>query len=125
VDSRTATVSIDTAEAVRNHVQAFNRGDSDAVADGFTADALFTTGRDIVVRGRSELRQFFGDALDGHWLRLEITGLVVEGNRVAAQLREHILVRDTESVDHIAAFYVVDGGLLRSVKVYREGSATA
>ncbi len=57
-------------------------------------------------------------------LHLIVEQLVADGDRVAAQLRERVIEDGVESIEHIAAFYEVEDGLLRSVKVYREGGAT-
>ncbi|MFU8841279.1 MAG: nuclear transport factor 2 family protein [Nitriliruptoraceae bacterium] len=112
------------ADVVRAHVAAFNSADASRVASGFHVDAKFCTGRDIVVDGRQSLKTFFEEAFRAISLRLTVEVLVVDDQRVAAQFQEHVVDDGVESVDHIAAFYEVEGGLLRSVKVYREGSAT-
>jgi nuclear transport factor 2 (NTF2) superfamily protein len=112
------------AEVVHAHVAAFNSADASRVASGFHVDARFCTGRDVVVEGRPSLRTFFEAAFRALSLELTVEVLVVDGHRVAVQMREHIVDDGVESVEHIAAFYEVDGGLLRSVKVYREGTAT-
>ncbi|MCA1783791.1 MAG: nuclear transport factor 2 family protein [Intrasporangiaceae bacterium] len=112
------------ADVIRAHVAAFNSADASQVASGFHVDAKFCTGRDVVVEGRQSLKAFFEEAFRALSLKLTVEVLVVDDQRVAAQLQEHVVDDGVESVDHIAAFYDVEGGLLRSVKVYREGSAT-
>jgi len=100
--------------------------DAALVVAGFHTEARFCTGRDVVVEGRKALEVFFGEAFRALALHLTVQQLVADGDgdRVAVELREHVVEDGIETYDCIAAFYEVDGGLLRSAKVYREGSAT-
>jgi uncharacterized protein len=114
----------DAAAVVRAHVSAFNRADASLVAEGFHLDARFCTGRDVVVEGRSALESFFRRAFGALALHLTVEQLVADEGRVAVQMRERVIDGGVESEEYIAAFYDVEDGLLRSAKVYREGSAT-
>lgn len=114
----------DPVGAVTAHLEAFNRGDADALAAGFHEDAVFVTGKDVRVEGRAQLQRFFAEAFEGMELSLTIAELLSDGPLVAAQLIERVVLDGREEHDHIAAFYLVSDGLLRSVKIYREGSAT-
>lgn len=114
----------DPVRAVTAHLEAFNRSDADALAAGFHEHAVFATGNDVTIEGREPLRNFFAEAFQGVELSLTTAELVSQGPIVAAQMVERIVIDGQEEHDHIAAFYRVEDGLLRSVKVYREGSAT-
>ena len=111
-----------TTAVVLEHVEAFNDGDLERLLAGFAEDALWITGQ-TVVRGRDELKSFFGAAIDGLRPNLVVENLVAEDCRAACQLTETLLFEHEHRSYSIAAFFRLREGLIASAKVYREGSA--
>ena len=114
----------DPGEIVRRHVKAFNAGDLDALLASFADDATWVTGTDTF-RGASELRELFSGAFAALRPRLHIDTLLVDGCRVACELREDLVVDGAARTDHIAGFYRVADDRIAAAKIYREGSASA
>ena len=56
---------------------------------------------------------------------LTIQTMLSDGDQVACELTEQLVVDDTTRVDHIAGFYRVHSGRITEAKIYREGSADA
>jgi uncharacterized protein (TIGR02246 family) len=71
---------------VRERIEAFNDGDLERLMAGFTEDALWITGR-TTVRGRDELRSFFGAAIKGLRPNLALRNLIVDDCHAACQMR--------------------------------------
>jgi len=113
----------DAGDVVRRHVDAFDAGDLDALLACFAADATWVTGADGF-RGHDELRELFAGAFAALRPRLHVDVLLVDGDRVACELREDLVVDGAARTDHIAGFYRVDDGLIAAAKIYREGSAS-
>jgi ketosteroid isomerase-like protein len=111
-----------TAAAVREHFEAFNAGDLDRLLAGFAEDAHWITG-ETSVRGREQLRAFFGAAIDRLRPRLDVANLVAEDCRAACQLTETLVFEQEQHTFTIAVFFRLRDGLITSAKVYREGSA--
>lgn len=111
-------------EVVLAHVAAFNARDVQALRAGFHEHVEFRTGRDVEVVGREELADFFRRAFEALDLELTVLELVAEGDRVVVGLRERVVADGVEQFDAIGALYLVEDGLIRTAKVYREGSAT-
>jgi ketosteroid isomerase-like protein len=111
-------------EVVLAHVAAFNARDVQALRAGSHEHVEFRTGRDVEVVGGEQLADFFRSAFDALDLELTVLELVADGDRVAVELRERVVADGVEVFEAIAAFYLVEVGLIRTVKVYREGSAT-
>lgn len=114
--------ALNTEEAVRDHLAAFSAGDLDRLLDGFTEDAVFTTGT-TVARGRDELHALFGGAIESFAPTLEIVSLVADGPLAACELVEELTEDGDLRAYAIAAFFVVRDGKIAQGKVYREGSA--
>jgi ketosteroid isomerase-like protein len=110
------------AEVVRVHVEAFNAHGTRRLLDTLTEDVEWATGRDVI-RGRAALVEVFDDGLWELAPRLVVRTLVVQGDVAAAELVEALVVDGERRRFAIATFFVIEGGLIRSVKVYREGSA--
>ena len=111
-------------DIVRAHISAFNRRDLDALMATLRDDAVWTTGQDTL-SGAVALRDFFGGAMTGLLPRLDVRSILIDGNRVACELRETYGAGDDEREDFIAAFYVVVDDRIAGAKIYREGSADA
>lgn len=111
-----------TAAALRDHVSAFNARDLDGLMAGFTDDAVWISGT-TVVRGRAELAEFFGKAMEALMATLSISSLLAERDRAACQLTETLNVDGVERSYAIAGFYELRDGRISSAKIYREGSA--
>ncbi len=56
---------------------------------------------------------------------LTIQTMLSDGDQVACELTEQLVVDDATRVDHIAGFYRVHSGRITKAKIYREGSADA
>lgn len=109
-------------ELVEEHLAAFNAHDTARVLAGFAPDAVWATGQDIV-RGRDALAELFDAGLWELDPSLRILSLVGEDPLVAAELHETITVEGERRDFRIAVFFTVGAGLIRTAKVYREGSA--
>ncbi|MEV4312152.1 nuclear transport factor 2 family protein [Actinocrispum sp. NPDC049592] len=109
---------LDSAAVIRTHVDAFNRGDINALMAGFTEDARWVTGETVIL-GYQGLTDFFGGAITSLKPQLTIMDLLADGDRVACQLREAV----SGQVFFIAGFYRVRHGRIAAAKIYREGSA--
>ncbi|MPZ72434.1 MAG: nuclear transport factor 2 family protein [Nitriliruptorales bacterium] len=109
-------------DVVQAHFAAFNTGDLDALMAGFTDDAVFSTGEHLVV-GHRGIRQMFRDALAQLSPSLTLRAAVAQGDVVACELTEQLMVEGATFQFALAAFYTVRRGQIMSVKVYREGTA--
>lgn len=103
-------------------MSAFNARDLEALLAGFTDDAVWITGTSVA-RGRGELRQLFGDAMEQLLPTLTVENVIADGDRIAAQLTERIIHNGSDRAFPIAGFYRLANGRLASAKIYREGSA--
>jgi uncharacterized protein (TIGR02246 family) len=113
---------IGAEQIIRRHVDAFNAHDLDALLDCFADDATWVTGTDHF-RGKTELESLFAGAFRALAPTLTVVGMLVDGDRVACELREDYTVDGRARSDHIAGFYRVADGRIVSAKIYREGSA--
>lgn len=111
-----------TRRAVLEHLDAFNNHDTAAVQRGLAADVVWATGTSLY-RGRGGLAAVFDDWLWSLTPHLEVTRLIANGPEAALECIETMVVEGTHTAFSIAVFFVVRDGLLKSVKVYREGSA--
>lgn len=112
-----------TRAAVVDHVAAFNAHDTNRLLAGLYPDVLWATGSDVY-RGSAQLRQDLFD--DGLWAMrpsLEVRTLVVEGQQAAGVFWETLVVNDEPRGFDIAVFFTVHDALIRSVTVFREGTA--
>lgn len=120
--SETAAVAA-TRAAVLDHIDAFNTHDTDRLIAGLHPDVVWATGADVF-RGASTLRDTLFD--DGLWSMrpsLAARTLLIDGEAAAGIFHEALVVDDEPRVFDIAVVFTVSGGLIRSVKVFREGSA--
>jgi hypothetical protein len=83
---------------------------------------VWITGQDTAT-GQAALGELFDDWLWSLEPHLELLAIVVEGNRVAAQLHESMTVDGERRDFDIAVFFDVTDGVIARAKVYREGSA--
>lgn len=104
------------------HIEAFNARDVDRLMAGFTDDAEWVTGRDVV-RGRAALTGFFAGAMSELLPTLELLDIVAAGDRAAAELHETWHHDGETRRAHIAGFYRLQGNRIRRAKIFREGSA--
>jgi len=107
---------------VLEHVAAFNAHSTARLLAGLAEDAVWVTGQDVV-RDHGGLRELFDDWLWSLDPELTVRTLVTQGDRAAAELREDLGVGEQRQSMSIAVFFETDAGLIRSVKVYREGRA--
>lgn len=110
------------ADAVAEHLAAFNAHDTARLLAGFAPDAVWITGQDTDV-GHAALAGVFDDWLWSMRPRLELVRLVADDETVAAELREALTVDGTPHEYSIAAFFTVHNGLITRAKIYREGNA--
>jgi hypothetical protein len=125
VDSGTGAVAAAAATraAVLDHIDAFNAHDTGRLIAGLRPDVVWATGSDVF-RGSAQLRDglFDGDL----WAMrpsLEVRTLLIDGEAAAGVFHEVLIVNDETREFDIAVFFAVSDGLIRSVKVFREGSA--
>jgi hypothetical protein len=112
-----------TRAAVLDHIDAFNAHDTDRLIAGMHPDLVWVTGSDVF-RGASTLRETLFD--DGLWAMrpsLAARTLLIDGEAAAGIFHEALVVDDESRAFDIAVFFTVSGGLIRSLKVFREGSA--
>jgi hypothetical protein len=112
-----------THAAVRDHIDAFNAHDTDRLIAGLHPDVIWATGSDVF-RGAAQVR----DVLFDDWLwamrpSLAARTLLIDGEAAAGMFHEVLTVDDEVRAFDIAVFFTVSGGVIRSVKVFREGSA--
>jgi hypothetical protein len=115
-------MSGDPAAVVTRHIEALNARDLDTLMAGFGEDVTWVTGTDRF-RGLAALEQLFATAFTELSPHLRVQSLLVQGDRVACELREDYVAEGVRYTDHIAAFYRVEAGLITAAKIYREGSA--
>lgn len=111
-------------EVVRNHIDAYNRRDLDAVVATFSADAkvFIFPGADPVYTGHVEIRGAYGDQLERNCvatmlrecpdLRAEITSWQVLGRYVFTY--QLVTLVDAEPPVPYVVIYEVRDGLIRS-----------
>jgi hypothetical protein len=123
IDPETSALegSAATRAAVLDHVDAFNAHDTDRLIAGLHQDIVWATGSDVF-RGTSELRDLFDEGFWEMRPSLAVRSLVVEGETAAATLHEVLVVNDETLEFDIAVFFTVRGDVIRTVKVFREGS---
>jgi hypothetical protein len=112
-----------TRAAVLDHLDAFNAHDTDRLIAGLHQDVVWATGSDVV-RGTSQLRDDLFD--EGLWAMrpsLAVRTLLVEGETAAGTFHEVLTVNDELREFDIAVFFTVRDELIRTVQVFREGSA--
>jgi hypothetical protein len=108
---------------IHEHVAAFNAHDLPRLLSSLAQDIIWQTGHDTF-RGRDELAEVFSDAFRTIAPSLTLHSLLIDHDRAACELRDHMTVDGVEREDWIAGFYVVDAtGVIRSVKIYRQDSA--
>lgn len=107
-------------QVVRDHVVSFNSSDLDGLLACFSADATWVTGTDHF-RGTAELAKLFESAFSELSPKLSIESMVVDGDQVACELSEQLVVNGVARVEHIAGFYRVHSGRITAAKIYREG----
>lgn len=107
---------------VIEHLEAFNEHSTERLLAGFTADAVWATGRDTC-RGRSQLAGLFDAGLWELNPSLTLSTLLCDGDAVAVELLEELEVDGERRRFAIAAFFQIRDGLIHAAKVYREGSA--
>lgn len=110
------------AEAVLEHVAAFNAHDRARLLAGLAADATWLTGQDSF-HGHAELAEMFDDWLWSLNPSLRVLRLVAQAESVAVEMVETLTVEGAEKVFPIACFFDFRGSEIRRVKVFREGSA--
>lgn len=103
------------------HIDAFNAHDLDALMACFGDDATWV-GTDRF-QGAMELRDLFAGAFEALSPQLRLENMLVDGARVACELREDYSADGVERADRIAGFYRVEAGVIVAAKIYREGSA--
>jgi uncharacterized protein len=112
----------DPAAVLHEHLRAFNAGDLPALLDGFTPEAVWVTGRSSA-RGREELAELFGRAMDDLRPTLTLRALVATDGLVACELTEVLTSGGRRQTYPIAGFYEIVAGRIASARIYREGSA--
>ena len=112
-----------TRTAVLAHVDAVNAHDTDRLLAGLHPDVVWTTGTDVFRGVRQLGEELFDEGLWALQPSLAVRTLLVEGTAAAARLHETLLVGGERREFDIAVFFSVQDALLRTVTVFREGSA--
>ena len=109
--------------AIHKHIAAFNAQDLPRLLAGLAEDAVWQTGQDTF-RGRAELAALFRGAFRAIAPRLTIRSLLIDQDKAACEMVEHMTVGSDTRQDFIAGFYRVDAdGVITTAKIYRQGSA--
>ncbi len=114
--------SAGTRAVALEHVDAFNAHDTDRLIAGMHPDTVWATGS-AVFRGTSALRDLFDEGFWEMQPSLSVQTLVVDGGTAAAELHEVLVGTNGVREYDIAVFLEVHEGAIRTVKVYREGTA--
>ena len=112
-----------TRRVVEEHLAAFNAHDTDRLLATLHPDVVWRTGSDVFTGTGTLRRDVFDDGLWQLAPSLTTQTLLVDGPAAAAILTERLTVDGVEQSFDIAAFFTVDAGVIRSVTVFREGSA--
>ena len=85
------TIEVDSKTVVRNYVEAFNRGDLEALRALLADDAEI---QGVLGKGQFEkIGPIWRQLIDGYGMQLEIQELIAEGNRVAVRYIERGIFR--------------------------------
>jgi hypothetical protein len=109
-------------ELIEEHLAAFNAHDSERLLATLAPDVVWATGQDVC-RGHDELAGMFDAGLWALEPSLTAARTLTDTTSVAAELVERITVDGQVREFHIAAFFTVADGVIRTAKIYREGSA--
>jgi len=112
----------DPGQIVKDHVAAFNEHHLTQLLACFSAYATWVTGSDRF-RGTAQLATLFENTFTELSPKLTIQTMLIDGDQVACELSEQIVVDGVTRVDHIAGFYRVQSGRITTAKIYREASA--
>ncbi len=105
---------IDPAAVVQSYFSCMRNRDP-GVAELFHLDARLI-GLGTIVSGRPAIAEFYAGAIRNAAPTPEALGpLLVEGNRVAAEVAIHL---NDGSVMHVVDLFVVDGSLIRSLTYF-------
>jgi SnoaL-like domain len=112
-----------TRAAVLDHVDAFNAHGTDRLIGGLHPDVVWATGSDVF-RGTAQLRdQLFDEGLWALRPSLAVRKLLVEGDAAAGMFHEELVLDGERREFDIAVFFTVQDAAIRTVRVFREGSA--
>ena len=90
---------------MRDHVAAFNTHDLDHLLGCLSADTPWVTGSERS-RGIAELAKLFESAFTDLSPKPTIENVVIDGDEVACELSEHLVVDGATRVDHIAGSFL-------------------
>ena len=122
IDDTSRDGSAATRAAVLEHLAAFNAHDTARLLAGLADTVRWTTGTDRFT-GTAALREVFDDWLWSLDPSLQVTSLVADGDRAAAELVEQLTVDGQRRTFAIATFFELAHGLIVAATVYREGNA--
>lgn len=105
---------------VEAHLAAFNAADLEAVMRGIADDAVLTVGDHTAIGARA-IRGLFADSFATPvGAELAVRRAVVDGDTVACELTEELVVEGTSHTIDVAAFYTARAGRLVRVRIYRD-----
>jgi ketosteroid isomerase-like protein len=111
------------------YVAALQAGDEDAVRNSFAPDATWKLAGELTISGTWEGRDaILDDFLATAWslyepgsVRLQITGMIAEGDRVALQWTSRARTLDGSAYENeCIGIFTVRDGLIRSVHEYMD-----
>jgi uncharacterized protein (TIGR02246 family) len=119
----------DAKAVLTDYVAALEAGDAEAVQASFAADATWTLGGELPIsgtwKGRAAIIEEFLPAALAHYqpgsVRLEITGMIAEGDNVALQWTSRARTLDGRPYEnHCIGVFSVRDGKIRSVHEYMD-----
>jgi limonene-1,2-epoxide hydrolase len=103
---------------VREHVAALNAQNLDRLLACFSADATWVAGANRL-SGSEELARFFQNLFSSS-PEVSIDTMVSDGDRVACEMREQLVVDGVTCVDRVAGCYEVHGDRITAATIIRE-----
>jgi limonene-1,2-epoxide hydrolase/heme-degrading monooxygenase HmoA len=123
VDTQISPPGGDTlaARTVREHVAALNEQNLDRLLACFSADATWVADTDRL-SGSEELARFFQDLFSSS-PEVSIETMVSDGDRVACEMSEQLVVDGVTRVNRVAGFYEVQDNRITAATIYRRAAA--
>lgn len=111
-----------TRGVIEAHFAAFNRHDTAALLQGMAEEIVWAIGTDTFL-GKTSLSDLFDDWLWSTDPHIDVLRLVVDGHEAAAECVEYLTLAGSRKSLPMGVFFEASDCLLRSAKVFREGTA--
>jgi hypothetical protein len=107
-------------DAVRWHIDAYNRRDIESLLDGFASDAVLKTGGRVVV-GLDNIHALFTSTFAAPWhSTLHITSAVVQDGTAACEMTETLQSETRHHESELVGIYTVHSGRIVRARLYRD-----